>query len=159
MAFEKTASGTRGSRLGSFGGPAARWLNKQMVQRNRRKGGRASGMDVLILTTVGAKTGQRRETLLGSFPDGDAAWLVVASAAGAAKNPAWYHNLAAHPDQAEVEIGGQKVKVTATQLAGAERDAAWQRITAAQPRYSGYETKTDREIPVIRLAASATPAA
>ena len=87
MAFQKTASGTRGSRLGSFGGPAARWLNKQMVQRNRRKGGRASGMDVLILTTVGAKTGQRRETLLGSFPDGDAAWLVVASAAGAGQEP------------------------------------------------------------------------
>ena len=116
------------------------------------------GMNVLVLTTVGAKTGQRRQTLLGSFPDGDGAWLVVASAAGAAKNPAWYHNLAAHPDQADVEVGGKKVKVTAAQLTGADRDAAWQRITAAQPRYGGYETKTDREIPIIRLTTSPAPA-
>ena len=159
MAFEKTANGTHGSRAGSFGGPVARWLNGQMIRRSRRKGGRAVGMDCLILTTIGAKSGQRRETVLGSFPDGDDAWLIVASAAGAAKNPAWYHNLAAHPDQAEVEVGGRKVKVRASQLAGAERDAAWQRITAAQSRYTGYTTKTDREIPVIRLSAYPAPAA
>jgi deazaflavin-dependent oxidoreductase (nitroreductase family) len=158
MAFEKTKSGTRGSRMGSFGGPVARWLNKQMIRRYRRKAGPGTGMDSLVLTTVGAKTGQRRETLLGSFPDGDGAWLIVASAGGAAKNPAWYHNLAAHPDQAEIETGGRKVPVTAVQLTGAEREAAWQRITAAQPRYVGYETKTDRVIPVIRLAASPPPA-
>jgi deazaflavin-dependent oxidoreductase (nitroreductase family) len=159
MAFEKTASGTRGSRAGSFGGPVARWLNGQMIRRSRRKGGRMMGMDTLVLTTIGAKTGQRRETLLGSFPDGDDAWLIVASAGGAAKNPAWYHNLAAHPNEAEVEVGGRKVKVTASQLTGAGRDAAWQRITTAQSRFAGYATKTDREIPVIRLAASTAPAA
>ena len=158
MAFEKTKSGTRGSRMGSFfvAGPVARWMNGQMVRRHRRKGGQSQGMDVLVLGTLGAKTGQRRETLLGSFPDGDGAWLVVASAAGAAKNPAWYHNLAAHPDQVDVEIDGKKVKVTAAPLTGADRDAAWQRIVAAQPRYGGYETKTDREIPIIRLTASPT---
>jgi deazaflavin-dependent oxidoreductase (nitroreductase family) len=159
MAFEKTASGTRGSRAGSFGGPVGRWLNGQMIRRSRRKGGRMMGMDTLVLTTIGAKTGQRRETLLGTFADGDDAWLIVASAGGAARNPAWYHNLAAHPDQAEVEVGGRKAKVTATQLTGAERDAAWQRITAAQPRYAGYTTKTDREIPVIRLTTSPAPPA
>jgi deazaflavin-dependent oxidoreductase (nitroreductase family) len=70
------------------------------------------------------------------------------------KNPAWYHNLAAHPDQAQIEVGGKTVNVTATQLAGQERDAAWQRITAAQPRYAGYVKKTDRVLPVIRLTAS-----
>jgi len=155
MAFEKTANGTHGSRAGSFGGPVARWLNGQMIRRSRRKG----STHTLVLTTIGAKTGQRRETLLGSFADGDNAWLIVASAAGAAKNPAWYHNLAAHPDQAEVEVGGRKIKVRASQLTGAERDAAWQRITAAQSRYAGYTTKTDREIPVIRLTASTTLAA
>jgi deazaflavin-dependent oxidoreductase (nitroreductase family) len=92
--------------------------------------------------------------LLGTFPDGEGAWLIVASAGGATKNPAWYHNLAAHPDQAQVEVGGKAVDVTATQLAGQERDAAWQRITAAQPRYAGYVKKTDRVLPVIRLTAS-----
>ncbi len=55
------------------------------------------GMNVLVLTTVGAKTGQLGQTPLGSFPDGDDAWLIVASFGGNAKNPAWYHNLAAHP--------------------------------------------------------------
>ena len=112
------------------------------------------GMNTLVLITTGAKTGQRRETLLGSFPDGDDAWLIVASFGGNAKNPAWYHNLAAHPDQVEIEVGGRKVKVTPAQLSGAERADAWQRIVAASPRYTGYETKTDREIPVIRLTAA-----
>ncbi len=157
MSFEKTPAGTRGTRMASAGGPVAKWIGNQMVRRARRKqDGEFMGMSVLVLTTVGARTGQRRETLLGSFPDGDGAWLIVASFGGSAKNPAWYHNLAAHPDQAEIEVGGRKLKVTATQLTGAEREAAWQRITTAQPRYAGYATKTDRQIPVIRLAA--TPA-
>jgi deazaflavin-dependent oxidoreductase (nitroreductase family) len=154
MTFEKTPRGTRGARMASAGGPVARWLGNQMIRRHRRKGGQFQGMDLLVLTTVGARTGQRRETLLGSFGDGDGAWLVVASMGGAAGNPAWYYNLAAHPDQVEVEIDGRKVKVTAAQLSGAEREAAWQRITAAQPRYAGYQTKTDRVLPVIRLASS-----
>lgn len=151
MSFEKTAGGTRGTRMASAGGPVARWIGNRMIRRARRKGGTFMGMNVLVLTTVGAKTGQRRETLLGSFPDGDEAWLVVASFGGSAKNPAWYHNLAAHPDQAEVEVDGRRVDVTATQLSGADREAAWERIVAAAPRYAGYATKTDRVIPVIRL--------
>jgi deazaflavin-dependent oxidoreductase (nitroreductase family) len=154
MAFEKTPAGTRGTNMPSFVTPVMKFMNNQMIRRFRRSGGKAAGMDGLVLTTVGAKTGQRRQTLLGTFPDGDDAWLVVASAGGATKNPAWYHNLAAHPDQAQIEVGGKTVDVTATQLAGQERDAAWQRITAAQPRYAGYEKKTDRVLPVIRLTAS-----
>ena len=157
MAFEKTPRGTHGTSMPSFVAPAMKFVNNQMIRRFRRSaasGGKAAGTGSLVLTTVGAKTGQRRETLLGSFPDGDGAWLVVASAGGAAANPSWYHNLAAHPDQAQIEVGGKTVKVAATQLNGPERDAAWQRITAAQPRYAGYEKKTDRLIPVIRLTAS-----
>jgi deazaflavin-dependent oxidoreductase (nitroreductase family) len=157
MAFEKTPAGTRGQRMPGVGSPVAKWLNKQMIRRQRRKssGGAVPGQSTVVLTTTGAKTGQPRETLLGSFPDGDDAWLIVASFGGNAKNPAWYHNLAAHPDQAQIEIGGRKVKVTASQLSGAERTDAWQRIVAASPRYAGYATKTDREIPLIRLTAAA----
>ena len=101
MAFEKTPAGTRGQRMPGVGSPVAKWLNKQMIKRQRRKssGGGVPGQNTLVLTTTGAKTGQPRETLLGSFPDGDDAWLIVASFGGNAKNPAWYHNLAAHPDQ------------------------------------------------------------
>jgi deazaflavin-dependent oxidoreductase (nitroreductase family) len=108
-------------------------------------------MDCLVLTTVGAKTGQQRQALLGYFPDGDDAWLIVASASGTVANPAWYHNLAAHPDQVKAEIDGKTINVTATQLTGPERDRAWQRIIAAQPRYAGSEKKTGRVTPVIRL--------
>jgi len=157
MAFEKTPSGTRGQRMPGVGSPVAKWLNKQMIKRQRRKtgGGAVPAQNTLVLTTTGAKTGRPRETLLGSFPDGDNAWLIVASFGGNAKNPAWYHNLAAHPDQARIEIGGRKVKVTAGQLTGGERADAWQRIVTASPRYAGYATKTDREIPIIRLTAAA----
>jgi deazaflavin-dependent oxidoreductase (nitroreductase family) len=155
MAFEKTPRGTYGTSMPSFVTPVMKFMNKQMIKRFRRSAasGRKADMDALVLTTVGAKTGQRRAALLGSFPDGDGAWLIVASAGGAVANPAWYHNLAAHPDQAQIEVGGKTTNVTATQLTGAERDAAWQRITAARPRYAGYEKKTDRLIPVIRLKA------
>jgi deazaflavin-dependent oxidoreductase (nitroreductase family) len=154
MAFEKTPAGSRGSSTPSFVVPAMRFMNNQMIRRFRRTAatnGKTMGMNGLVLTTVGAKTGQPRQTMLGTFPDGDGAWLIVASAGGQMKNPAWYHNLAAHPDQVRIEVGGKTVNVAASQLNGEERDAAWQRITAAQPRYAGYEKKTDRVLPVIRL--------
>jgi deazaflavin-dependent oxidoreductase (nitroreductase family) len=154
MAFEKTPAGTRGKSMPGVNSPVSRWVNNMALRRGRGKG-RMMGMDVLVLHTVGAKSGQPRQTLLGWFPDGQNAWLIVASFGGNAKNPAWYHNLAAHPDQVEIETGGRKVKVTPVQLSGAERAAAWQRITAANNRYAGYATETDREIPVIRLTAAA----
>ena len=70
----------------------------------------------------------------------------MASAAGAARNPAWYYNLAAHPDQVWIETAGRKATVTAEQLHGAERDEAWRQITAAAPRFAAYQKATDREL-------------
>ena len=157
MAFEKTPRGTYGPNMPAFLAPISKFMNGMMISRFRRAatgGGKAMGMDPLVLTTVGAKTGKQRQTPLGCFPDGDGAWLIVASAGGQIGNPAWYYNLAAHPSQVTAVVGGKTVNVTATQLAGEERDAAWQRIIAAQPRYAGYEKKTDRVIPVIRLTES-----
>jgi len=69
----------------------------------------------------------------GWFPGQDGSWLIVASAAGAARNPAWYYNMAAHPNEVEVEMNGRTIPVTAEQLHGAERDEAWRQITAAAP--------------------------
>jgi deazaflavin-dependent oxidoreductase (nitroreductase family) len=109
------------------------------------------GFDALVLTTVGRKTGEERRTPLGWFPGKDNSWLIVAAAAGAPKNPAWYYNLAAHPDLVQVEIPGRKVAVTAEQLHGAERDEAWTQITTAAPQFGKYQAGTDRELPVIRL--------
>lgn len=148
MSFD-TPAGTRGARQPS--GPFFRWLNNVMSRRLRRKGGRAMGVNALVLTTIGAKSGAKRTNPVGWFPGQNGGWLIVASANGAARNPAWYHNIAAHPDEVQVEVEGRTIAVTAEQLHGAERDKAWQQITAAAPRFAQYEQKTDRVLPVIRL--------
>jgi deazaflavin-dependent oxidoreductase (nitroreductase family) len=77
---------------------------------------------------------------------------VVASANGAAWHPAWYHNVAAHPDQVWVEFGGTKRQVKVDQLSGDGRSEAWQQVVARVPSFAAYPQKTDREIPVLRLA-------
>lgn len=128
-----------------------RWVNDRTVNRIRRKGGKIMGMNALVLTTVGKKTGAERVIPVGWFPGGGDSWLVVASAAGAPRNPAWYYNIAANPDKVQVELAGRKVAVTPVQLHGSERDEAWRQIVAAAPRFGQYETKTDRVMPVVRL--------
>jgi len=143
-----TRNGTRGAR--QPGGRVMLWLNRQMIKRVR-KSGRAAGFNALVLTTVGRRTGVERSTPVGWFPGPGGSLLIVASAAGAAKNPAWYHNLAAHPDRVRIETAGRTTAVTAEELHGPERDEAWRQITTAAPRFSQYQVKTDREIPVIRL--------
>ena len=148
--FQKTPGGTRGAWVPPSNA-VTRALNRVAMSWHRRSGDKMQGMDLLYLTTVGAKTGQQRQSTVARFPDGEDAWLVVASAAGSAHHPAWYHNIAAHPDQVWIEFGGRRLRVTPTQLDGDARAQAWQRITQAQPRYAGYEQKTDRAIPVIRL--------
>jgi deazaflavin-dependent oxidoreductase (nitroreductase family) len=148
MSFD-TPAGSRGARQPS--GPFFRWLNKVMSRRLRRKGGRMMGFNALVLTTIGAKSGVKRTNPVGWFPGQDGSWLIVASAAGAARNPAWYHNIAAHPDEVQVEVDGRTIAVTAEQLHGVERDKAWQQITTTAPRFATYERKTDRVLPVILL--------
>jgi deazaflavin-dependent oxidoreductase (nitroreductase family) len=148
MAFD-TRAGTRGA-FQPGASLMMRWVNKTVVGRIRRSG-RAMGLNALILTTVGAKSGAERTTPVGWFPGNDDSWLIVASAGGTARNPAWYHNIAAHPDRVRIEVNGQTIPVTAEQLHGAERDQAWQQITTSAPRFAGYQRKTDRELPVIRL--------
>src|SRR5437763_12238287 len=120
MGFD-TPAGTRGARQP---GSAVRWLNKWAMNRIRRKGGTFMGMDALVLTTIGRRSGAERTNPVGWFPGKDGSWLIVASAAGAAKHPAWYHNIAAHPDKVQIEMAGRKVAVIAEQLDGAEREQA-----------------------------------
>lgn len=151
MSFD-TRPGTRGARQPS--GRLMVWFNKLAARRIQRKGGRMMGFEALVLTTVGRKSGLERTTPVGWFPGDDGSWLIVASAAGAPGNPAWYYNIAAHPDQVRVEIAGRKVAVTAAQLHGADRTRAWEQIVAAAPRFGQYQQKTDRELPVIRLVAA-----
>src|ERR1700722_1287236 len=142
--------GTRGARQ-----PSSRvllWING-FVARRVRKGSKTPGFDfdILLLTTTGRKSGAERTTPLGWVADGNGGWLIAASAHGAGGIPAWYHNLAAAPDKARIEVNGTTIPVSAEQLHGAEREAAWHTLTSAIPRFRGYPAKTDREIPVIRL--------
>src|ERR671912_695324 len=84
------------------------------------------------------------------FADGADAWLIVAS--GGRLHPDWYLNLMAHPERASIELPGRDaVAVAPHRLDSADRAQAWQRITAAQPRYAKYQRESDREYPVIRL--------
>lgn len=114
---------------------------------------KVQGRPVLLLHTVGAKTGKPRKTLVCWFPDEGRvdSWLVVASYAGAAQHPTWFLNLAKHPHEVSAEIDKRLVKVTAETLKGAHRAAAWERIVTLAPGYGKYQAKTDRELPIVRL--------
>jgi deazaflavin-dependent oxidoreductase (nitroreductase family) len=120
----------------------------------RATGGR-SGKTALLLTTVGARSGEPRVASLRRFDEGDGRWLVVGSKGGAAQHPAWVHNLAKNPDRVWVEVGRERFKVTPQLVLGDERAVAWDRIVKEAPQFAGYLDKTDREIPVVRLTREA----
>jgi deazaflavin-dependent oxidoreductase (nitroreductase family) len=96
--------------------------------------------------------------MLGYLEDAPGAWLVVASLAGAKRNPGWLHNLSKEP-RAEIELGeGHRVGVRAEALQGDALDAAWKRFETDAPEYVAYLSKTDRVLPIIRLASVAAEA-
>ena len=130
-------------------GPLMQFMNDAIYFIFR--GRHFSGLRLLRLTTIGARSGQPRRSTLGYFAESDRAWVIIGSAGGAAKHPAWVYNLAKHPDQVWVEVDRQKIKVRPETLTGEERASMWRRIVAAAPNYKSYETKTDREIPLVRL--------
>ncbi|GAB2643134.1 nitroreductase family deazaflavin-dependent oxidoreductase [Nocardia goodfellowii] len=133
------------------------WMQKKMNARMNRKvrqgKGGFAGMEVLILNTIGARSGAPRETPVAWFDDGSGGRLVIASGGGS-RNPAWYTNLMAHPDQATIELPGSDgpLPVRPQRLEGAEREQAFEIITTASPRIGKYQSKSDREYPVVRLA-------
>ena len=149
MSFD-TINGTRGARQPKAGRLFG-WINRRAAGRIRRSEGSFFGMNALVLVTTGRKSGAERMTPVAWFPGSDDSWLIVASAAGAPKNPAWYYNLAAHPDRVRIELAGQTIPVTAEQLHGAEREQAWREIITASPKFTQYQEQTDRDLPVIRL--------
>jgi deazaflavin-dependent oxidoreductase (nitroreductase family) len=136
-------------------GAFSRWMQKKMNARMTRKvrrgKGEFMGMDVLILNTKGRRSGQKRETPVAWFADGEESRLIVASGGGS-QNPDWYVNLMAYPDEATIELpDGKTVPVTPQTLDGAEREEGWKRIATAQPRIAKYQSKSDRQYPVVRL--------
>ncbi|HEY8544696.1 MAG TPA: nitroreductase family deazaflavin-dependent oxidoreductase [Acidimicrobiales bacterium] len=153
------AAGEQAGRRPGTPGRLSRWVQHRMNARTARKlrkgKGTMMGMDLLVLHTVGRRSGRPHATPLAWFPDPEAgvdgARLVVASGGGA-RNPDWFVNLTARADQVSIELaGGEVVAVTPQRLQGDERDRAWERIAAAQPRIAKYQAKTERLYPVVRL--------
>ena len=107
------------------------------------------GTKILLLTTTGRSSGEPRTAPLIHTTDGDR-WVIVASKGGAPEHPGWFSNLEADP-QAEIELGTEDVPVVASVAEGDERARLWTQMTEVWPDYDKYQTKTDREIPVVVL--------
>lgn len=108
-----------------------------------------NGKPVILLTTIGAKTGKIRKTPLMRV-EHNGEYAVVASLGGAPKNPVWYYNVKKNP-RVELQDGTTSGDYTAREVFGDEKAQWWQRAVAAFPDYADYQTKTDREIPVFVL--------
>ena len=147
MAIDIPPNGTRGAR--TMSGGMLRAGSTFMAGLYHLTGGRLG--HTLLLTTVGAKSGERRVASIRRFDDGDGRWLVVGSGMGSARHPAWLYNAAKNPDQVWVEIGRERIHVRPELISGEERATAWRRVVAEAANFGKYETTTDREIPVVRL--------
>lgn len=128
-------------------------MNRKVVEEFRANGGVVGGMfagsDLVLLTTVGAKSGQPRISPLVYF-DLDGRILIAGSFGGAPKAPAWVHNLRAQP-RVRVEIGTETYDAEARELPRAERDALYPRVVEKAPQFGEYQAKTERVIPVFVL--------
>jgi deazaflavin-dependent oxidoreductase (nitroreductase family) len=138
--------------IGEYEASPAQWVRDQ-VQLYERSGGTEGttlrGMPVVVLTTVGAKSGKLRKAPLMRV-EHDGRYAAVASLGGSAKNPAWYANVLAHP-LVELQDGPEKQDMLARELTGDEKAEWWERAVAAFPDYAGYQAKTERQIPVFVL--------
>ena len=111
------------------------------------------GVPVVVLTSLGAKSGKVRKTPLMRV-EHEGSYAVVASQGGAPTHPTWYHNLVAHP-QVELQDGAVRQDMAAREAEGAERELWWSRAVEVWPDYAEYQTKTDRVIPVFVLEPAA----
>lgn len=129
-------------------------FGEEHVRRYEETDGRVGhdwerGAPVLLLTTTGRRSGQERKLPL-IYQEDDGAYVIVASNGGASANPGWYRNLQAEP-AVRVQVWGERFAARARTATGAERDRLWRKMTEVWPSYDEYQTKTDREIPVVVL--------
>jgi deazaflavin-dependent oxidoreductase (nitroreductase family) len=128
------------------------WARKQLdifEASNGAEGNTLRGMPIIVLTSVGAKSGKLRKNPLMRV-EHDGMYAAVASLGGAPKHPVWYYNLKANP-HVELQDGPVKRDYTAREIEGEEKALWWERAVAAYPDYADYQKKTDRQIPVFLL--------
>lgn len=132
-------------------------FNAKVIDEFRANGGRVGGMfegmPILLVHHTGAKSGTSRVNPVAYHRDGDR-YVIIASKAGAPTNPAWYHNLIAHPDTT-IEVGDQTLSVHASEAAGDERERLFGAQAELMPQFAEYAEKTSRAIPVIVLTPGA----
>ena len=107
------------------------------------------GARFLVLHTTGRRSGEARQTPLSFTKDGDS-YVVIASNGGAPRHPDWYLNLEANPEVA-IELRGRRERVRAATVTGSDRDRLWNAAVASFGGYAAYQTRAEREIPVVRL--------
>ncbi len=126
-----------------------KWVRDQVATYEASGGTEGTtmrGVPVVVVTSVGAKSGKIRKNPLMRV-EHEGSYALVASKGGAPSHPTWYHNLVAHP-RVEVQDGPDRREYTVRVVEGVERAAWWERAVAVWPDYATYQTKTDREIPV-----------
>ena len=128
------------------------WVRNQVEEYEASGGARANtlretGLPIVIVTTVGARTGAIRKTPLMRV-EHEGTYALVGSMGGAPNHPVWYYNLLAHPDAAFIQDGPEPFAVSIRQVSLDERAQWWERAVAAYPPYAEYQAKTEREIPV-----------
>ncbi len=128
-------------------------INAKVIDEYRANGGKVGGAfagdSLILLHHFGARSGTERVAPLAYYAEGER-MFVFASKAGLPENPAWYHNLLAHPD-VTVELGTDTFPVRATVVDGAERDEIYAKNVAVRPQFADYQEKVDRLIPVVEL--------
>jgi deazaflavin-dependent oxidoreductase (nitroreductase family) len=142
------------SLTGTYVPSKADWVRNQVAEYEASNGEKANtlrdtGYPVVVITSIGAKSGHLRKNPVMRV-ERDGAYLAVASLGGAPQNPEWYHNFVAHPE-VELQDGAEKHVYTARILEGEERADWWEHAVATWPTYASYQEKTDREIPLFLL--------
>jgi F420H(2)-dependent quinone reductase len=130
------------------------WVRDQVAEYESSGGTqgttlRDSGLPVVIITNLGARSGKIRKTPVMRV-EHDGSYAMVASQGGAPTHPLWYHNIVAHPE-VELQDGPHKQEMRAREVSGEERALWWDRAVAAYPPYAEYQLKTERTIPVFVL--------
>ncbi|MCL3817309.1 nitroreductase family deazaflavin-dependent oxidoreductase [Aeromicrobium wangtongii] len=137
---------------GEYAPSADKWSRDQaelFERTNGAEGNELQGKPIIVLTTLGAKSGKIRKTPLMRV-EHDGEYLVVASKGGAPEHPTWYYNIVNAP-LVELQDGPVRKDYTPRELSGQERDIWWERAVEAWPAYADYAKKTDRVIPVFLL--------